>query len=104
MDIFTQTDLIDLLASLPARTSNRQLALWRLQKEQKRRTTALLQSLGKSVTAAQVKRLDSLNLDHSTLRALRSSPSDNDEFQAVLKKRGVRSKPLREKLAAIVRQ
>ena len=101
MEIFIDTALNDLLWTLSICIAKRQLELWHLQKEQRNRTSRLLQSLGKSVTAIQAKQLDTLNLHYATLCEIWAASVSSDQFQGILLQRGVRSRPLREKLAAI---
>lgn len=103
VEIFQQTDLAGLISSLPTRTTQRQLKLWHLQKGQHIRTTRLIQSLGKGVTAAQAKRLDTLGLHYDVLCRMRGYSADDEDFQNRLKKQGVHSNPLRKKLAAVVK-
>ena len=99
-ELFTNTALVDLLTSLPKRSPTQQLNLWMSQKDQRLRTSSLLYSLGRQITATQAKRLDSLGLSHDVLREIWvSSPSEM--FQETLLVRGVRSKKLREKLTSI---
>ena len=73
-----------------------QFELRQIQKEQRRRTSRLLQTLGKGITAAQVKRLDTLNLQYCTLQKIHDSAADDAEFQGALLALGVQSRPLRE--------
>ena len=98
-----QRALVDLLSSIPTRPARQQLQLWLVQKEQRRRTSTLLHSLGRRVTPAQAKRLDVLDLSYPVLCEIRGSASSDDKFRRALQERGVRSKPLREKLVAIVK-
>jgi len=100
--IFMSTRLVDLLSSLPTRPARQQVELWRVQKGQRTRTTRLLHSLGNRITAAQAKRLDTLGLPHTVLCELRAASAGDEEFQKALRECGVHSKPLREKLAAVV--
>ena len=101
-ELFMQTALVDLLSSLPTRPIRQQLHLWTVQKEQRRRTSTLLHSLGRGITAKQAERLDALNLSKATLCGIRAASTSDEEFQRVLQKRGVRSKPLRERLTTII--
>ena len=101
-EVFMGTRLVDLLSSLPTRPARQQVELWRVQKGQRTRTTRLLHSLGNRITAAQAKRLDTLGLSHTVLCELRAASAGDEEFQKVLREREVHSKPLREKLAAVV--
>ena len=60
-------------------------------------------SLGKpAVTSNQAKRLDSLGFAYQDLVQLYSNSKDKEDFITTLKKRGVNSKPLREKLAKLL--
>ena len=99
-ELFTEKSLVDLLTSLPLRSVKQQLQLWNTQKEQRRRTSNILYSLGRQITSPQAKRLDELHLSVSALCEIRASCSDDDEFQTTLMQRGVRSKKLREKLTS----
>ena len=84
VELFTQTALVDLLSSVPTRTTRQQLLLWRTQKEERGCTCLLLQALGKRVTVPQAKRLATLHLTYPVLRQIGSSCASNDEFQKVL--------------------
>ena len=95
-ELFMQTALVDLLSSLPTRPIRQELHLWTVQKEQRRRTSTLLHSLGRGITAKQAERLDALNLSKAILCGIRAASTSDEEFQRVLQKRGVRSKPQRE--------
>ena len=101
-ELFTETALGELLASLPSRGARQQLKLWRTQKDQRERISGLLHSLGKGVTAAQAKRLYTLGLSRQALVDIRVSTATSEEFQHVLFEKGVRSRPLREKLTGII--
>ena len=69
-----------------------------------KRTSSLIRSLGKpAVTPAQAKRLDDLGLGYEDLTTLYRHSKDKDVFCSVLKKKGVNSKPLREKLVKLLR-
>ena len=95
-ELFANTALVDLLTSLPKRSLTQQLNLWMSQKDQRLRTSSLLYSLGRQITATQAKRLDSLGLSHDVLCEIWvSSPSE--VFQETLLVRGVCSKKLRER-------
>ena len=64
------------------------------------RAAALIKSVGKpSLTSAQAKKLDSLDLGYRNLTELRQGSATTNDFITALKNRGVKSKPLREKLA-----
>ena len=93
------TDLKNLLSSLPARCALNQLQLWREQKEQRNRTSALLYSLGKGVSVLQAKRLDTLKLSYEALTHIRMSASSDEDIKKQLLEKGVRSAALREKLS-----
>ena len=101
-DIFLKSAVVEMLSSLPKRSTTQQLLKWRTQKEQRRRILSLLCSLGKRITAPQAKRLDVLDLPYEALCAIRSSCTSDTDFQTTLLQRGVRSRPLREKLTALV--
>ena len=73
----------------------------RARKEQRRRTSGILYSLGRQITAAQAKHLDELSLSFPALCEIRASCTSDDEFQKTLMRRGVRSKKLREKLTSL---
>ena len=96
-----KTGLVDLLSSLPVRSTSQQLGAWAAQKNTHNRVTQLLTSLGKRVTNAQAKRLNQLGLSFETLQELRSTCKTNETFCKTLQERGVNSKPLREKLTVI---
>ena len=81
VELFTETALGELLASLPSRGARQQLKLWRTQKDQRERISGLLHSLGKGVTAAQAKRLYTLGLFHQALVDIRGSTATTEEFQ-----------------------
>ena len=66
----------------------------RARKEQRRRTSSILYSLGRQITAAQAKHLDELSLSFPALCEIRASCTSDDEFQKTLMRRGVRSKKL----------
>lgn len=100
-ELFTATVIVDLLSTLPKRSANVQIQCWNTQKEQRGRTRALLYSLGQQITAAQVKRLDTLRLSYEVLYNLRLSCSTED-FLTTLSQRGVHSKKLREKLCSVL--
>ena len=61
-----------------------------------------MHALGRGVTAAQAKRLDVLGLSRQALIDIREGAATAEEFKSVLLERGVRSRPLREKLVVIV--
>ena len=101
--ILVKTDLVDLLSTLPLRSPAQQLGAWVTQKTTHHRVTQILSSLGKRVTNAQAKRLNELRLTFEALQDLRSSSKDTEEFTKTLLDKGVRSKPLRDKLSDIVK-
>ena len=101
--ILVKTELVDLLSTLPVRSPAQQLDAWVTQKTTHNRVTQILSSLGKRITNAQAKRLDELGLPFEALQDLRSSSKDSEEFSKALLDRGVRSKPLRDKLSDIVK-
>ena len=100
-EVFTATAVVDLLSTLPKRSAKVQIQCWNTQKEQRRRTSTLLYSLGRQITAAQAKRLDTLSLSYEVLCELRRSCSTED-FMRRLSQRGVRSRKLREKLSSVL--
>ena len=101
--ILTHASLASCLAELPIRSANTQRRLWEKQKRLFQRSTALIRSLGKpAVTSNQAKRLDSLGFAYQDLVQLYSNSKDKEDFITTLKKRGVNSKPLREKLAKLL--
>ena len=102
-ELLSEKALVGLLPSLPKRSPRQQIQLWNSQKDQRRRTSTLLYSLGRQITATQAKRLDSLNLSYDVLCEIRVSCSGED-FQKTLLQRGVRSKKLREKLISALDQ
>ena len=77
--------------------------MWREQKEQRNRTSALLHSLGKRVSVPQAKRLDTLKLSYEALRDIRMSASSDEDFKKQLSEKGVCSAALREKLTVILK-
>ena len=99
-----KTELVDLLSGLPVISATQQLGKWTTQKNTHNRVTQLLASLGKRVTNAQAKRLNQLGLTLEALQELRGSCKNNEEFGKALLRRGVKSKPLREKLCSIIRR
>ena len=52
--------------------------------------------------STQAKRLDALNLSHWILYDIRADTGTDEDFQRVLLEKGVHSKPLKEKLTAII--
>ena len=77
---------------------------WFDQKALHQRTTSLIRSLGKpAITAPQAKRLDALGFSPAGLRKLRSEAKNEDHFSTMLKAKGVHSKPLRAKLATLLK-
>ena len=100
--IMVDTPLIHLLSTLPSRSSNTQVDLWRSQKDRHSRSSKLLWSLGKTITTAQARRLDELGFTFESLNQLRSTAGSAQDFQNSLHSSGVKSKPLREKLTAIL--
>ena len=98
--VFTHSSLAGSLANLSVRTPQVQLSLWINQRNRFRRAGALIKSLGSpSLTSNQAKKLDSLGLSYTELLKLRQDSGSTEVFLATLKDKGVRSKPLREKLA-----
>ena len=101
-EIFTSQAIVDLMSSLPKRSPRQQLQLWNSQKEQRRRTSGILLSLGRQITQQQAKRLDELNLSFPALCNIRAAYKVDSDFDKALLQQGVRSKSLREKLASSV--
>lgn len=101
--IMLKTGLVNLLSSLQVRSPSQQLGAWATQKNTHNRVTQLLTSLGKRITNAQAKRLNELGLSYEALQDLRSSTKDRDGFYKAIQESGVNSKPLCEKLNAIVK-
>ena len=101
--LFVSTPLVALLSALPTRSGTQEVDQWHTQQCQHSRCTQILSSLGKHITAAQAKRLDVIGLSFEVMLALCQSCPDDESFIALLKVRGVNSKPLREKLACIVK-
>ena len=66
----------------------KQIGAWCAQKDLHSRSTRLLSSLGKKITATQAKRLDSLSLSYEALIELRASSKDGEDFTSALHKRG----------------
>ena len=98
--VFTHQSLVRCLSHIPVRSPKKQVKLWMEQRHLYQRTSSLITSLGgkPAVTAAQAKRLDSLGFSHASLVELRSVCEDDPTFCQSLRKRGVRSKPLQQKL------
>jgi len=87
------------LAALSIRSPLEQTKLWIQQKRLFTRAASLIKAIGKpTLTSTQAKKLDSLGFTFSSLSLLRQQCGGTEAFQAALKERGVRSKPLREKL------
>ena len=101
--IMVKTELVHLLSTLPVRSPSQQLGAWATQKNTHNRITQILTSLGKRVTNAQAIRLNELGLSYEALQDLRSACTDNEEYSKALLDSGVRSKPLRDKLSALVK-
>ncbi len=100
--VMTHPTLINCLAKIPTRTYDRMMELWTTQKLVFSQSTALVKSLGKpSITKIQAKRLMELGLTHDSLKILRSQSAD-ETFKKALIEKGVKSKPLREKLTKLV--
>ena len=97
-----KTPLVNLLSSLPVRSPKSVIDAWCAQKKKHTRNTKLLVSLGRKITANQAQRLDSLSLSYEALVELRAASKDGEDFIDALHKRGVNSKPLREKLKTLI--
>ena len=90
---------LDCFSKLQFRSSTELLKCWVSQKGLHQRTTSLISSLGKPcVTSPQAKRLDFLGLSYPRLINFYSKAKDKDAFMKTLKDKGVKSKPLQEKL------
>lgn len=76
-ELFTEKSLVDLLSSLPKRSARQQFQPWNKQKEQRRRTSSILYSLGWQITTSQAKRLDELNLSFPVLCEIQAYWSDD---------------------------
>ena len=103
-EVFTKTALVGLLSSLPIQSAKAATAKVAYTKgpAMSCRTSPLLYALGKRVTSAQAKWLDALNLSHWVLCNIRADTATYKDFRRVLLEKRVRSKPLREKLTAII--
>lgn len=102
--VLTHPSLASCLSELPIRSPLTQKKLWVDQKNLHLRTTRLVRSLGKpAVTSLQAKKLDSLGLGYDELLQLKSRSKGKESFLETLKDKGVNSKPLREKLATLLR-
>ena len=93
-----KTPLVNLLSSLPVRSPKSVIDAWCAQKKKHTRNAKLLVSLGRKITANQAQRLDSLSLSYEALL----DGKDGEDFIDSLHKRGVNSKPLREKLKMLI--
>ncbi len=83
----------------PILTPQMQLKKWLSQKTLFIKAASLTRSLGKpSVTPTQAKKLVTEGFDYQSLSLLHRTSRTMDDFHEGLKKRGVRSKPLGEKL------
>ena len=104
--VFSHLSLVGCLSKLHIRTPQQQSRLWNQQKRLYQRTTSLTKSLGgkPSITSAQAKRLDVLGFSYEELLKLRADCKDTASFLVVLKDRGVKSKPLREKLGKLLKK
>ena len=60
--------------------------------------------LGIGVMDAQARRLYTLGLSRQALMNIRGSMATSEEFQRILVEKGMCSRPLREKLAGIIRR
>lgn len=78
--ILTKTALVNLLSSLPRQPIRQQLQIWHQQKELRRRTTTLLHTLGRRITAAQVKCLHEISLCYTPLCTMSKHCSSEAEF------------------------
>ncbi len=101
--VFTHSALAGSLANLSVRTPQVQLSLWINQRNTYRRAAALIKSLGRpNLTSTQAKKLDSLSIGYTELLQLRKYSGTTEVFLTALKDKGIRSKPLREKLAKAI--
>ena len=100
--LFTSPPLVECLSSLKNHHSKKRLDHWQFQKGQRQRASTLISQLGNpSITVLQAKRLGEIGLNYHSLCQLRSEANE-DDFMKVLKDKGAKSKPLREKLALLV--
>ncbi len=101
--VFTHSALAGSLANLSVRTPQVQLSLWINQRNTYRRAAALIKSLGRpNLTSTQAKKLDSLGIGYTELLQLREDSGTTEVILTALKDKGIRSKPLREKLAKAI--
>ena len=103
--MFTHQSLVTCLSHLPTRSPKKQVKLWIEQRRLHERTSSLITSLGgkPAVTVAQATRLDSLGFSHASLVELRSACESDTTFCQTLRGRGIRSKPLQQKLVKCLR-
>ena len=102
--VFLHPSLARCLSNLPTRFPHLQRKLWVDQKKSFMRASVLIRSLGKpTVTPAQAKRLDTLGLKFEDLLKLYQESADREAFLTTMKEKGIRSKPLREKIAKALR-
>ena len=96
--VLTHPSLVKCLSQLSIHSSTRQRSLWVQQKRAFHRTSALIRAVGTPcLTSAHAKHLDRLGLDFEELRRLYHDYGNKEELLEVLKGRGVKSKPVREK-------
>lgn len=128
--IFTETELVHYLSTMPVHTPERQLDLWRTRKELHTLTTHL-HFLGKPsiipekrqdlwhaqddlhtgtthnlyapcISALQARKLYTLGLHFKALVGIKRNCVIPEEFEEALRLRGVNSKTLRKKLSLLV--
>ena len=64
-------------------SSKQQLHLWIVQKEQRRRSSTLVHSQGKGITAKHAERLDGLDFSKATFCGIRAASTSDNQFQRV---------------------
>ncbi len=98
--VLKHQDIRPHLAALSIRSPHEQTyKLWIQQKRIFMRAASLIIAIGKhKLTSTQAKKLDYLGFTFNSLSLLCQQYGGTEEFRAALKERGVRSKPLREKL------
>ena len=94
--IYTETQLKTALQSLPMRSYRRQV-----EELESSRTKKKLRDKYK-IGYPQAKRLAELGLSHEELERCKGNLSSASEIDAYLRERGVKSKPLREKLINVM--
>ncbi len=99
VNIFVAQKVTGCLDKLHIQSPSMQMKKWLAQKTLYTNAALLTRSLGKpSITPTQAKKLVTQGFDLHTLLLLRRTSDTKDAFVASLKQKGVRSKPLGEKL------